>query len=79
MTAGIINGDYQIAAVPTNLAATLYNKTEGKVILGAVNTLGTLSIVADKSENINSMADLRGKTVSYTHLFMIILLSNQGT
>lgn len=64
--AGIINGDYQIAAVPTNLAATLYNKTEGKVILGAVNTLGTLSIVADKSENINSMADLNGKTIYAT-------------
>lgn len=66
VTAGIINGDYQIAAVPTNLAATLYNKTEGKVILGAVNTLGTLSIVADKSENINSMADLNGKTIYAT-------------
>ncbi len=66
VTAGIINGDYQIAAVPTNLAATLYNKTEGKVILGAVNTLGTLSIVADKSENINSMADLKGKTIYAT-------------
>lgn len=66
VTASIINGDYQIAAVPTNLAATLYNKTEGKVILGAVNTLGTLSIVADQSENIHSMADLKGKTIYAT-------------
>lgn len=66
ITADIINGNYQIAAVPTNLAATLYNKTEGKVILGAVNTLGTLSIVAEKSENITGIADLRGKTIYAT-------------
>ncbi|MEG0378085.1 MAG: ABC transporter substrate-binding protein, partial [Eubacterium sp.] len=47
-------------------ASTLYNKTEGAVILGAVNTLGTLSIVADESENITSMADLKGKTIYAT-------------
>lgn len=63
VTAGVINGDYQIAAVPTNLASVLYNKTEGKVVLGAVNTLGVLYIVADESEGITSMADLKGKTI----------------
>lgn len=66
ITAGIINGEYQIAAVPTNLAAVLYNKTEGAVILGAVNTMGTLSIVADKSEPISGIADLKGKTILAT-------------
>jgi NitT/TauT family transport system substrate-binding protein len=66
ITADIINGTYQIAAVPTNLAATLYNKTNGKVILGAVNTLGTLSIVSDSSLNINSLADLKGQTIGAT-------------
>ncbi|MEG0680165.1 MAG: MqnA/MqnD/SBP family protein [Eubacterium sp.] len=66
VTASVINGDYQIAAIPTNLAATLYNKTEGAVILGAVNTLGTLSIVADESENIASIADLKGKAIYAT-------------
>lgn len=63
VTAGVISGDYQIAAVPTNLAAVLYNKTEGKVVLGAVNTLGVLYIVADETEGIHSMADLKGKTI----------------
>lgn len=63
VTAGVINGDYQIAAVPTNLASVLYNKTEGKVVLGAVNTLGVLYIVADENEGITSMADLKGKTI----------------
>ena len=38
----IINGDADIAAVPTNLAAVLYNKTQGGVRVLAVNTLGVL-------------------------------------
>lgn len=66
ITASVINGEYQIAAVPTNVAATLYNKTEGKVILGAVNTLGTLSIVTNNTENISQISDLKGKTVYAT-------------
>ncbi|WP_242852565.1 ABC transporter substrate-binding protein [Acetobacterium bakii] len=63
ITAGVISGEYQIAAVPTNLAAVLFNKTEGKVILGAVNTLGVVNIVADDAEGIKSIADLKGKTM----------------
>ena len=35
----IINGEVDIAAVPTNLAMVLYNRTEGQVQLAAVNTL----------------------------------------
>lgn len=66
ITSGVINGDFQIAAIPTNVAATLYNKTEGKIVLGAVNTLGTLSIVAGPDENIKSIADLKGKTIAAT-------------
>ena len=38
----IVKGEFDIAAVPTNLAATLYNKTQGKVRLMALNTLGVL-------------------------------------
>lgn len=63
VTAGVISGDFQIAALPTNSAAVLYNKTEGKVILGAVNTLGVLYVVADQSEGIATIADLKGKTI----------------
>lgn len=60
----VINGTYQIAGLPTNTAAVVYNKTGGKVVLGAVNTLGTLSIVGDKSvEGITSIADLKGNTI----------------
>lgn len=63
ITAGLLNGEITIAAVPTNLAAVLYNKTEGNIRMLAVNTMGVIHIVADKSENINSLADLKGKTL----------------
>jgi len=63
ITAGLLNGEVTVAAVPTNLAAVLYNKTEGNIRMLAVNTLGVLHIVADKSENISSLADLKGKTL----------------
>ncbi|MGL4607103.1 MAG: ABC transporter substrate-binding protein [Eubacteriaceae bacterium] len=66
VTAGVINGEFQIAAVPTNLAAVLYNKTEGKIILGGVNTLGVLYIVADENEGITGLKDLKGKTLVAT-------------
>lgn len=58
----IVSGEADTAAVPTNLAAVLYNKTKGKVQLAAVTTLGVLSIVTN-GENIKSIKDLKGKTV----------------
>lgn len=61
----LIQGKLDIAAVPANLASVLYNKTEGKVKLLAVNNLGVLYIVA-KGESINSVADLKGKTIYAT-------------
>lgn len=62
VTAAVINGDANIAAVPTNLAATLYNKTQGKVQLMALNTLGVLHIVTSDPA-IQSLSDLEGKTL----------------
>lgn len=61
--ASVINKEVQIAALPTNVAAVLYNKTEGEVVLGAVNTLGVIYIMADESENLKTIADLKGKTI----------------
>jgi NitT/TauT family transport system substrate-binding protein len=58
----ITTGEIDAAAVPTNLAATLYNKTNGKIQMAAVNTLGVLSVVTN-GENITSIKDLKGKTV----------------
>jgi len=62
IVAAISKGEADIAAVATNLASTLYAKTEGKVTVLAVNTLGVLSMLTNKTE-INSFADLKGKTI----------------
>ncbi len=58
----ISSGAIDIAAVPTNLAATLYNKTSGGVQLLALNTLGVLYIL-EKGGTVSSVADLKGKTL----------------
>lgn len=62
VTPKLITGEIDIAAVPTNLACALYNKTEGGVALLAVNTLGVLHIL-ENGEDIKSVADLKGKTI----------------
>lgn len=61
----IINGDVDIAAVPTNLAAALYKKTGGEIKVAAVNTLGVLYVLENGS-TVNSIEDLRGKTIYAT-------------
>lgn len=61
----IVNKSIDIAAVPTNVAATLYKKTEKNVSVIAVNTLGVISIVTNGVE-IDSISDLKGKTIYAT-------------
>ncbi len=63
VTAALINGDADIAALPTNAAANVYNKTEGKVSVLAVNTLGCLYLITNQNESVKSFSDLKGKTV----------------
>ena len=63
VTAALVNGDCDIAALPTNAAAALYNKTEGKVQVIALNTLGVLYVVTDGSVEVSSIKDLEGQTV----------------
>ena len=62
VVAAISKGEADIAAVATNMAATLYNKTEGGVTVLAVNTLGVLSLLGN-GQNAASIADLAGKTI----------------
>lgn len=62
VVAAIAKGEADIAAVATNMAATLYNKTEGGVTVLAVNTLGVLSLLSS-GEEIDSVAALKGKTI----------------
>ena len=61
----IISGEINIASVPTNLAAKLYNKTEGKLVMLAVNTLGVLSGL-ENGDSVKTVADLKGKTIYST-------------
>ncbi len=62
VTGAIVNGDCAIAALPTNVAVRLFNASEGKVQLLALNTLGVLYLLQN-GENITSLSDLSGKTV----------------
>ena len=62
VVAALSNGEADIAAVATNLAATLYNKTSGGVTVLAVNTLGVLSMLSNGQEAA-AVSDLKGKTI----------------
>ncbi len=61
LTADVLNGTVNIAALPINAAAALYNKSEGKVQIIAANALGVLSIIG--KDDLSSVADLKGKTL----------------
>lgn len=61
----IISGEVDVAAVPVNLASVLYNKLDGDISVLAVSTLGVLYVLEAGSE-VNSVADLAGKTVYAT-------------
>ena len=62
VTTKLVSGQVDIAALPTNAAATLYNKSNGKIKLVALNTLGVLYLVT-KGDSIKEVADLKGKTI----------------
>lgn len=61
----LVSGEVDIAAVATNLAATLSNKLDGGIQVLAINTLGVLYIL-ERGETVQSMADLKGKTLYAT-------------
>ena len=66
VVAKISKGEADIAAIATNLAAKLYNKTQGGISILAVNTLGVLNIVTPEGVEVNSIKDLKGKKVYTT-------------
>ena len=61
----LMKGELDMAAIPANLAATLYQKTSGGIEAVAVNTLGVLYVV-EKGDTVQSMADLKGRTILST-------------
>lgn len=62
LTPSLVQGELDVAAVPANLAAVLYNNTSGQVKVLAINTLGVLYIV-ERGDSVQSVEDLRGKTL----------------
>lgn len=59
---GVISGKFDIACMPTNTAATLYNQGNNLVIL-AVNCLNSIYVITDKDTKISNFEELEGKTI----------------
>lgn len=66
LTPRILKGELDILAVPANLGSILYNNSNGKVQFAAINTLGIIYIVENGTDDIHSLADLKGKTLYAT-------------
>ena len=63
ITPKLVKGEIDIAAVPANLGSVLYNNTQGKVQVLAINTLGILYVVENGEQTVHSFEDLRGRTI----------------
>ena len=64
--AGMKMDKYDLAALPVNVAAKLYNMADVDVQVVALNTLGVLYILENETDTIRSVADLKGKTLYTT-------------
>ncbi len=58
----LTKGELDVALIPANLASNLYAKTNGAIQVMAINTLGVIYVV-ENGNTVNSLADLKGKTV----------------
>ena len=58
----VISGQVDIAAVPINAGAVLFNKTEGGVRALSLITRGMLYVL-ENGDSIHTVADLEGKTI----------------
>ena len=64
LVAGLTKGEIDIAAVASNVALNLYNKTGGGVKIIALGTRGVLHILEGRGgTSIQSVADLAGRTI----------------
>lgn len=64
----LAQGEVDVAVIPANLAAVLYQRTAGtedQIVALAITTLGVLSIL-ETGDSISSMDDLRGRTIYTT-------------
>ena len=63
ITAALVSGSADIAALPTNAAAVVYNKTGGGVQALALNTRGVLYLLSDGNVKIVDFTSLAGETI----------------
>lgn len=63
--AEILLDNYDIAALPTNVAAALYNTKKADFQIAAVNTLGVLYVV-ENGTTVTDIQSLKGKTIHAT-------------
>ncbi len=61
----VVAGDVDIALVPANMASILYQKTSQGIQVLNINTLGVLYVAA-ADDSVQSVGDLRGRTVYMT-------------
>lgn len=61
----MVKGELDIALIPANVAAILYQRTEGGIVAIDINTMGVLQIVTGTSE-VESVADLKDRTIYLT-------------
>lgn len=61
----MIKGDVDIALLPANAAAILYQKSEKSISVIDINTLGVLYLVSG-DQSISAVEDLKGRTVYLT-------------
>ena len=62
VTAKLIKGEVDVAALPSNMASVLYNKTEGQVVAVSPIALGVLHILGNNVD-ITETSQLKGKTI----------------
>ena len=66
LTPKLLKGELDMLALPVNAGSVLYNKSNGGVTMLAVNTLGVLYILEKGGETVQTVADLKGKTIYAT-------------
>ena len=62
----VVKGEVDIALVPANLAATLYQKTNGAIEVANINTLSVLQVVTPGDVEMSDLNALKGKTIYMT-------------
>ncbi len=62
ITPKLISGEVDVAALPSNMAAVLYNKTQGEIVAISPIALGVLYVLGNDVE-LTNVSDLKGKTI----------------